>query len=183
MTTCKFARVYAGEVAVGENTAQRAFKFDPCRAHQQEQGARGLWGQHSTQFEAHGEQLVHLVDAVADAAARESKLNSYVRTFSYTQKGYASVPGAIALLQRLDIRLMMKETPHDFFLTHPDNPYARTIARAAWLSPLEFELPPKHGDRPGWGIRRGVPRQDSELDHAAGGAPNGFRSHKTECAL
>lgn len=33
------------------------------------------------------------------------------------------------LFKNPDVRLMMKETPHDFFLTHPDDFYAGTIAR------------------------------------------------------
>jgi hypothetical protein len=101
-----------------------------------ETGARAE-RQHSTQLKSNAEKLARVVNAVADVVVGERKLNLYVRTFSYTQKEYANVLGAIALLQRPDIRLMMKETPHDFFLTHPDDPYAGTIARPTIM---EFDI-------------------------------------------
>ena len=101
-----------------------------------ETGARAE-RQHSTVLKSNAEKLARVVDAVADVVVGERKLNLYVRTFSYTRKEYANVLGAIALLKRPDIRLMMKETPHDFFLTHPDDPYAGTIARPTIM---EFDI-------------------------------------------
>jgi hypothetical protein len=101
-----------------------------------ETGARAE-RQHSTQLKSNAEKLARVVNAVADVVVGERRLNLYVRTFSYTQKEYANVLGAIALLKRPDIRLMMKETPHDFFLTHPDDPYAGTIARPTIM---EFDI-------------------------------------------
>ena len=101
-----------------------------------ETGARAE-RQHSIKLKTNAEKLARVVDAVADVVVGERKLSLYVRTFSYTQKEYANVIGAIALLKRPDIRLMMKETPHDFFLTHPDDQYAGTIARPTIM---EFDV-------------------------------------------
>jgi hypothetical protein len=101
-----------------------------------ETGARAE-RQHSTRLKTPAEKLARVVNAVADVVVGERKLNLYVRTFSYTQKEYANVLGAVALIERPDIRLMMKETPHDFFLTHPDNPYVGTVARPTIV---EFDI-------------------------------------------
>ena len=101
-----------------------------------ETGARAE-RQHSTQLKTPAEKLARVVNAVADVVVGERKLNLYVRTFSYSQKEYANVLGAIRLRKRPQIRLMMKETPHDFFLTHPDNPYAGMIARPTII---EFDI-------------------------------------------
>src|SRR5690606_4050613 len=42
---------------------------------------------------------------------------------------YSQILGAIDLFEHPEIRLMMKETPHDFLLTHPDNYHAGTFKR------------------------------------------------------
>jgi len=101
-----------------------------------ETGARAE-RQYSTRLKTNAEKLARVVDAVADVVVGERKLNLYIRTFSYTRKEYENVIGAIALLKRPDVRLMMKETPHDFFLTHPNDPYAGTIDRPTLM---EFDI-------------------------------------------
>jgi len=58
----------------------------------------------------------------------ERHLNLYARTFSYTHEEYRAIIGAVDRF-RPEVRLLMKETPHDFFLTHPNDRYAGTIAR------------------------------------------------------
>src|SRR5688500_10577230 len=93
-----------------------------------ETGARAE-RQHSTKLSTNQERLAAVVDAVADVVCGERRLNLYARTFAYTYAEYDNIIGAIKLFKRPEIRLMMKETPHDFFLTHPNDRYAGTIAR------------------------------------------------------
>jgi hypothetical protein len=92
-----------------------------------ETGARAE-RQHSTKLKTNPEKLAAVVNAVAEVVCGERKLNLYARTFSYTHAEYDNVIGAVKLFTP-DVRLMMKETPHDFFLTHPNDKYAGTIAR------------------------------------------------------
>jgi acetyl esterase/lipase len=93
-----------------------------------ETGARAE-RQHSTTLKTAQERLAAVVNAVADVVIGERKLALYARTFSYTRQEYQNIAGAIARISRPDVRLMMKETPHDFFLTHPDDFLAGTIDR------------------------------------------------------
>lgn len=53
----------------------------------------------------------------------------YIRTFAYTDAEYRNTIGCIEHIKSNKIILMMKETPHDFFLTHPNDRYAGTINR------------------------------------------------------
>jgi hypothetical protein len=101
-----------------------------------ETGARAE-RQHSLKLKTNQEKLAAVVNAVADVVIGERKLNLYARTFSYSHAEYANVIGAIKLFARPEIRLMMKETPHDFFLTHPNDRYAGTIARPTLM---EFDI-------------------------------------------
>jgi hypothetical protein len=96
------------------------------------------------------QKLAAVVDAVADVVVGERHLNLYARTFSYTHAEYAAIIGAIDLLTHPEIRLMMKETPHDFFLTHPNDRYAGTIARPTLM---EFDIA---GEFNGQGIIAGT---------------------------
>jgi hypothetical protein len=93
-----------------------------------ETGARAE-RQFSQRLKTNQQKLAAVVDAVADVVIGERKLNLYARTFAYTHEEYANIIGAVELFTRKDIRLMMKETPHDFFLTHPNDRYAGTIPR------------------------------------------------------
>jgi hypothetical protein len=93
-----------------------------------ETGARAE-RQHSTRLATSQDKLAAVVNAVADVVIGERHLNLYARTFSYTHEEYEHIVGAVAKFARPEIRLMMKETPHDFFLTHPNDFFAGTIAR------------------------------------------------------
>ena len=93
-----------------------------------ETGARAE-RQHSRKMTTNAEKLAAVVNAVADVVVGERKLALYARTFAYTHEEYANLVGAIRLFNRPEVRLMMKETPHDFFLTHPNDFFAGTIAR------------------------------------------------------
>ncbi len=93
-----------------------------------ETGAR-IERQHSEMLKTDSEKLAAAVNAVADVVIRERGLNLYVRTFAYDHKEYERITGAIELFERDEIRLMMKETPHDFFLLHPQDVYAGQFNR------------------------------------------------------
>ena len=93
-----------------------------------ETGARAE-RQHSTRLTTPQEKLAAVVNAVADVVIGERSLNLYARTFAYTHEEYDNITRAIERFERPEIRLMMKETPHDFFLTHPNDFFAGTIAR------------------------------------------------------
>jgi len=101
-----------------------------------ETGARAE-RQHSKRFQTNQEKLAAVVNAVADVVIGERKLSLYARTFAYTHAEYENIIGAVKLFERSEIRLMMKETPHDFFLTHPNDVYAGRVARPTII---EFDI-------------------------------------------
>ncbi|HOB86038.1 MAG TPA: hypothetical protein PK521_16820 [Bacteroidales bacterium] len=93
-----------------------------------ETGARAE-NQYSEKLKTASEKLAAVVDAVADVICEEMKKKLYIRTFSYTDAEYQNTIGCISHIKNQDIILMIKETPHDFFLTHPNDRYAGTIDR------------------------------------------------------
>lgn len=97
-----------------------------------ETGAR-VERQHSTKLLTSQEKLAALVNTVADIVIGERRMNLYIRTFSYSQQEYDSIIGAVERISRPEVRLMMKETPHDFFLTHPVDSYAGKINRSTLI--------------------------------------------------
>lgn len=92
-----------------------------------ETGARGE-RQHSARLTTAEEKLAAVVNAVADVVIGERHLNLYARTFAYTHEEYRNIIAAVNLFNP-GVRLLMKETPHDFFLTHPNDLFAGTIER------------------------------------------------------
>jgi hypothetical protein len=114
-----------------------------------ETGARAE-RQFSKKLTTDQQKLAAVVDAVADVVIGERHLNLYARTFSYTHAEYANIIGAINVLRHPEIQLMMKETPHDFFLTHPNDFYAGTIDRPTLM---EFDVA---GEFNGQGIVAGT---------------------------
>lgn len=85
--------------------------------------------QHSDKMKTDAEKLAAVVNAVADVVVGEFNKKLYIRTFAYSEREYQNILGCINRLNRDDIILMMKETPHDFFLTHPNNKYVGKINR------------------------------------------------------
>lgn len=83
--------------------------------------------QHSDKMKTAAEKLAAVVNAVADVVMGEFHKKLYIRTFAYSEHEYQNILGCINLIHRDDIILMMKETPHDFFLTHPNNKYIGKI--------------------------------------------------------
>lgn len=93
-----------------------------------ETGARAE-NQYSEKLKTGPEKLAAVVDAVADVVCDELNKQLYIRTFAYTDAEYLNTIGCIEHIKNQKVRLMMKETPHDFFLTHPNDKYAGTIDR------------------------------------------------------
>jgi hypothetical protein len=85
--------------------------------------------QSSQKYTTPAAKLAAVINAVADVVIGERKLQLYARSFAYTKEEYALTLGALALIERPEVRLMMKETPHDFFLTHPTDPWVGTVPR------------------------------------------------------
>jgi hypothetical protein len=93
-----------------------------------ETGARAE-KQYSVKLKSGAEKLAAVVDAVASVVCNEQGKKLYIRTFAYTDAEYENTIGCIEHIKSDKIILMMKETPHDFFLTHPNDRYAGTINR------------------------------------------------------
>lgn len=93
-----------------------------------ETGARAE-NQYSEKMKTPQEKIAAVVDAVADVVCGEYGKKLYVRTFAYTAGEYDNIVGCLNHVKHQDIILMMKEAPHDFFLTHPNNPFAGKIDR------------------------------------------------------
>ncbi|MCW8926478.1 MAG: hypothetical protein OQJ84_09490 [Xanthomonadales bacterium] len=94
-----------------------------------ETGAR-VEQQQSEALKTEAARLAAVVNAVADVVIGERGLALYARTFSYTRTEFANVLEAVRLIERPEVRLMMKETPHDFFIPHPPNPFIGAIERS-----------------------------------------------------
>jgi hypothetical protein len=93
-----------------------------------ETGARAE-NQYSEILKTGAEKLASVVDAVAEVICEELGKKLYIRTFAYTDAEYRNTIGCIEHIKNQKVILMMKETPHDFFLTHPNDRYAGTINR------------------------------------------------------
>jgi len=93
-----------------------------------ETGARAE-NQYSVKLKTGPEKLAAVVDAIGDVVCEELGKKLYIRTFAYTDAEYKNTIGCIDYIKSDKIILMMKETPHDFFLTHPTDKYAGTINR------------------------------------------------------
>jgi hypothetical protein len=92
--------------------------------------------QYSTQMTTEAEKLAALVNAVASVIIDERDLNLYIRTFVYTRAELDSMLGCINLISNPKIRVMTKEVPHDFFLTHP---VATFVSRIKFPVLVEFD--------------------------------------------
>lgn len=101
-----------------------------------ETGAR-VEAQHSSKMKTPAEKLAKAVNEIADVVIGEMNKKLYIRTFAYSQQEYRNIVGCIGKLKYPEIILMVKETPHDFFLTHPDNPLVAKLNRPMVV---EFDL-------------------------------------------
>ena len=101
-----------------------------------ETGARAE-SQFSAKLKTPAEKLAMVINNVAEVVIGELSKKMIIRTFAYNDSEYRNIADCIDLLAWDEIVLMMKETPHDFFLTHPNNPLAGKFDRPALI---EFDL-------------------------------------------
>lgn len=85
--------------------------------------------QYSVNMKTPEEKLAAVVNAVSDVVISERGKKLYIRTFAYSEEEYKSTVGCIEHIKNDEVALMMKEVPHDFFLTHPDNSYISKVNR------------------------------------------------------
>lgn len=88
-----------------------------------ETGARAE-KQYSLKHPSNKEKLALVINKVAEVVCDELGKKLYIRTFAYNEMEYKDLTGCLSYIKNKDIILMIKETPHDFFLTHPNNTLA-----------------------------------------------------------
>jgi len=89
--------------------------------------------QFSKKWTKNEEKIAAVVNAVADVVIGERHLHIYARTLSSTHQDYDNILRAVNLFKYPQIRLMMKETVEDTFLTHPQESHAGAIDRPTLL--------------------------------------------------
>lgn len=85
--------------------------------------------QYSKLLKTNEEKLAAVVNTVADVVINERNKKLVIRTFAYSKEEYANIIGCVSHIKSDKVVLMMKETPHDFFLTHPNDPFIGKINR------------------------------------------------------
>ena len=74
------------------------------------------------------ERLAKVVNTVSAVVCGECGKALWLRTFAYNEAEYANLRACLDLIDwRPEMGVMAKDTPHDFFLTHPDNPLIGTL--------------------------------------------------------
>ena len=93
--------------------------------------------QYSSKWKTEEEKLAHLVDSVASVVIDERKLELFIRTFIYHKAELESLLGCVNLVRHPDVKVMTKEVPHDFFLTHPVSDFVTEFDKEVII---EFDL-------------------------------------------
>ncbi len=91
-----------------------------------ETGAR-IEQQYSVKMKTAEEKYAALVDTLASVIIDEREKYFYVRTFAYNPLELQNMIQFVNMLKHDGITVMIKEVPHDFFLTHPVAEYASQI--------------------------------------------------------
>ncbi len=74
------------------------------------------------------ERLAKVVNTVSAVVCGECGKTLWLRTFAYNEEEYTNLRACLELIDwRPGMGVMVKDTPHDFFLTHPDNPLIGTL--------------------------------------------------------
>ena len=92
--------------------------------------------QYSEIYNTEEEKLAAMVDTLASVIIDERDLQLYVRTFVYNKAELSSMLKCINLVKNPNLRVMTKEVPHDFFLTHP---VAEFVNRIEFPTIIEFD--------------------------------------------
>ena len=85
--------------------------------------------QYSEKLKTEEEKLAAMVDTLASVIIDEYDKSLYIRTFMYTRAELKSMLKAINLMENPHIKVMTKEVPHDFFITHPPSSFVKEIKR------------------------------------------------------
>jgi hypothetical protein len=93
-----------------------------------ETGARAE-NQYSKHLKSAADKLAKVVDEVAEVVVNERNLKLYARTFIYTRAELSNILSCIDKVTNDKVMLMVKEVPHDFFLTHPVQFYISQLKR------------------------------------------------------
>ncbi|MBE0674923.1 MAG: hypothetical protein IH591_09710, partial [Bacteroidales bacterium] len=93
-----------------------------------ETGAR-VEEQYSAHLLTPADKLAKVIDEIAEVVVNERKLKLYARTFIYTREERNNILNCIDKIKNEDVILMVKEVPHDFFLTHPVQLYVSRLKR------------------------------------------------------
>lgn len=93
-----------------------------------ETGARAE-NQYATTLPTAADKLAKVIDEVAAVVINERGLKLYARTFIYTRTELSNILQCIDKVRNDKIILMVKEVPHDFFLTHPTQYYIDQLKR------------------------------------------------------
>jgi hypothetical protein len=93
-----------------------------------ETGAR-VENQYSNQLKSPAEKLAKVIDEIAEVVINERELALYARTFIYTREELKSIISCFDKVKNEEVALMVKEVPHDFFLTHPLQSYVKQLKR------------------------------------------------------
>ena len=91
-----------------------------------ETGAR-VENQFSELLNTPQEKLAALVDSVASVVIDERNLKLYIRSFMYNRSELENLMNCFRLIKHNNIVVMAKETPHDFFITHPVSSWIQDI--------------------------------------------------------
>ena len=92
--------------------------------------------QYSEIYKTEEEKLAAMVDTLASVIIDERNLQLYVRTFVYNKAELSSMLKCINLVKNPKLRVMTKEVPHDFFLTHP---VAEFVQQIKFPTIIEFD--------------------------------------------
>jgi len=91
-----------------------------------ETGAR-IENQFSEKLLTASQKQAALIDTLASVIIDEFNLKLYIRTFMYNTQELNSILECIDLIKNKNIIAMCKETPHDFFITHPVSQWVQSI--------------------------------------------------------
>ncbi len=93
--------------------------------------------QYSEVWQTPAEKLANMVDSVASVIIDERGLELYIRTFMYHKEELEAMLGCVNLVQHPEVKIMTKEVPHDFFLTHPVSDFVNQFDKDVIM---EFDL-------------------------------------------
>lgn len=71
------------------------------------------------------QRLAKIIETVSEVVCDEFGKSLWLRTFAYNEAEYTNIAECFGMVEwKSRMGLMMKDVPHDFFITHPDNPLA-----------------------------------------------------------